>query len=75
MSKQKYTPPEPELPKPRSPLQIILIGIGLFILLSIALQMCGIKIMNRSDEEKLIDRPHSSDREERDVPKDLQEKD
>ncbi|MFN7120279.1 MAG: hypothetical protein ACK4TA_26050 [Saprospiraceae bacterium] len=65
-------PPEADVPKRRSPLQWLLIGIGLFIILSIALQTCGINIVSRSDEEKLIERPHSDDREERDVPKDLE---
>jgi len=58
-------------PKRRSPLQMLLIGVILFILISIALQTCGVNIMSRSDEEHLIDRPHSDDRQERDVPKDL----
>jgi hypothetical protein len=74
MSRQKYTSPEPDLPKRRSPLQLVLIGIGLFMLLSIALQTCGVNIMSRSDTEKIIDKPHSDERQERDIPKDLDEK-
>lgn len=71
MARRASPPPEPDSPKGRSPLQLLLIGIGLFLLISIALQTCGINIVSRSDEEKLIDKPHSDEREERDVPKDL----
>ena len=66
-----YPPPQPAPPKGRSPLQLLLIGIGIFLLLSIGLQTCGVNIMSRSDKEKLIDHPHSVERQERDVPKDL----
>lgn len=72
MARRTYAPPEPDLPKRRSPLQLLLIGIGLFLLISIALQTCGINIVSRSDEEKLIDKPHSDERQERDVPEDLE---
>lgn len=71
MSRQKQTLPEPDIPKRPSLLQLLLIGIGIFILISIGLQTCGVNIMSRSDEEKLIDRPHAEEREERAVPKDL----
>lgn len=71
MARRTYQPPEPDLPKGRSPLQLFFIGVALFIGISIALQTCGVNIMSRSDEEKLIDKPHSDERQERDVPKDL----
>ncbi len=64
-------PPESDAPKRMSAVRMLLIGIGLFLFISIVLQTCGVNIMSRSDEEKLIDRPHSDDREEREVPKDL----
>ena len=64
-------PPELDIPKKRSPLQLFFIGVALFIAASIALQTCGVNIMSRSDEEKLIDKPHSDERREREVPKNL----
>lgn len=64
-------PPDLDIPKRRSPLQLFLIGVGIFILVSIGLQTCGVNIMNRSEEERLIDKPHSDERREREVPKDL----
>ncbi|GEM_PF-1958639 len=64
-------PPDLDIPKRRNPLQFFFIGVGIFILVSIGLQTCGVNIMNRSDEERLIDKPHSDERREREVPKDL----
>ncbi len=55
-----------------SPLRLLLIGVLLFVFISIALQTCGVNIMSRSKEEKLIDKPHSPERQEREVPKDLE---
>jgi hypothetical protein len=49
-------PSEPELPKRRSPLQLFFIGVALFLGISIALQTCGVNVMSRSSEEKLIDK-------------------
>ncbi len=64
---------ETDAPKRTSPLRLILIGIALFILLSIALETCGIHIVTTTtSEEKLIDKPHSPERRERDVPEDLE---
>ncbi|MBK7871735.1 MAG: hypothetical protein IPJ74_14190 [Saprospiraceae bacterium] len=60
-------------PKRTSPLRLVFIGIALFIFLSIALQTCGINIFTTTtSEEKLIDKPHSPERQERDVPEDLE---
>lgn len=66
--------PNSSAPKKRtSPLRVLLIGIALFIFISIALQTCGINILTTTtSEEKLIDKPHSPERQERDVPKDLE---
>lgn len=65
--------PDSGSPKKRtSPFRLILIGIALFFLISIALQTCGINILTTTtSEEKLIDKPHSPERQERDVPEDL----
>ena len=58
--------------KRTSPFRLILIGIALFFLVSIALQTCGVNIFTTTtSEEKLIDKPHSPERQERDVPEDL----
>lgn len=67
----KRVPIESDSPKRTSPLRLILISIFLFILLSVALQTCGINIMSTTSEEKMIDKPHSPERQERDVPEDL----
>lgn len=72
MAKRTYPPPDADEPKRMSSWRILLIGIGLFLFISIALQTCGVNIMSRSEEEKLIDRPHSDDRQEREVPEDLE---
>lgn len=71
MAKQISPPSQPNLPKRSSPIQWLLIGISISIFVSIALQTCGVNIVNRTDKEKLIDKPHSDERRERDVPKDL----
>jgi hypothetical protein len=55
-----------------SPLRLIFIGVLLFILITIGLETCGVNIFTTTtSEEKLIDRPHSPERQERDVPEDL----
>lgn len=64
-------PPEPAAPKGTSVFRILFFGIIIFLLLTIGLQTCGVNVVSRSDREKLIDKPHSDDRQERDVPKDL----
>jgi hypothetical protein len=69
MARRAALPPEPELPKRRSPLQLFFIGLAIFIGISIALQTCGVNVVSRSDREKLIDKPHSGERREREVPK------
>ncbi|HMO40325.1 MAG TPA: hypothetical protein PKC76_12640 [Saprospiraceae bacterium] len=63
--------PPPPTPARRSPFRLLLMGIVLFLLVSVALQMCGINIVSTSGEEQLIDRPHSPQREGREVPRDL----
>ena len=71
MSKPIHT--DSNSPKRTSPLRVLLIGIALFIFLSIALQTCGINILTTTtSEEKIIDKPHSPERQERDVPEDLE---
>lgn len=73
MTKRRSNDSASNAPKRTSPLRLILIGIVLFFLVSIALQTCGINILTTTtSEEKLIDKPHSPQRQERDVPEDLE---
>jgi len=61
-----------DAPKRTSPLRLIFVGVLLFILISIGLETCGVNIFTTTtSEEKLIDRPHSPERQERDVPENL----
>lgn len=73
MARQRYSPPPPEpaAPKGTSLFRILFFGIIIFLLLTVGLQTCGVNVVSRSDREKLIDKPHSDDRQERDVPEDL----
>jgi hypothetical protein len=72
MSRNKATTSDASNSKGISPLRLLLIGVVLFLMLSFALQTCGINIfMTTTNEEQLIDRPHSQERRTRDVPADL----
>jgi hypothetical protein len=38
--------------------QLILLLLGVFILFSVALQKCGFKVVNSSEDSEIIDKPH-----------------
>jgi hypothetical protein len=38
--------------------EILLLGIAVFILLSIGLQKCGVKVLNQKEDTQIIHKPH-----------------
>ena len=37
---------------------ILMLGIAVFILLSIGLQKCGVKVLNQKEDTQIIHKPH-----------------
>lgn len=45
-----------------TPLEIILLGIAIIIVLSIGLQKSGMKVLYQKDDTQIIQKPHAPDR-------------
>ncbi|MBK8703056.1 MAG: hypothetical protein IPN33_05220 [Saprospiraceae bacterium] len=58
MARRNSTPSPTPQPKRRPMGQLILLLLGVFILFSIALQKCGFKVVNNSEDSEIIDKPH-----------------
>ncbi len=41
-----------------TPLEVLLLAIAIFILISIGLQQCGVKVFYRKDDTHIIHKPH-----------------
>ncbi len=41
-----------------TPFELFLLGVALFLLLSIVMQKCGIKVYQQKDDIQIIDKPH-----------------
>lgn len=38
--------------------EMLLLGVALFILLSIGMQKCGVKVVNKKEDTQIIHKPH-----------------
>lgn len=58
MASRNNTPSPTPQPRRRSTGQLILLLLGVFLLFSVALQKCGFKVVNSSEDSEIIDKPH-----------------